>query len=200
MEHFDVVYGYAQRQVRPWFAKGAKLRGTKLKNYTSGDHDSVGFEEITDKIIHKAVKSYGLTDRTEVNGSYIHDPDGVWESQRLDHHVWIDGKLAIAIEDRAWIDKPFYTLKRGVIRTFMSLPFVKKQLSKHIKFVLFTLAINVTDKTRKTRDLVDGYGDIVLEANLSGRKRGANYFEHGHCPKELRKFVTILCTELERYA
>ena len=185
--------------VGPWFTEGKGLRKTDLKNYTSGDHNSIGFEAITNKIVHKAVQIHGLTDRTEVNGSYIHDPDGVWESQRLDHHVWIDGKLAIAIEDRAWIDKPFYTLKRSVIRTFMSLPFVKKQISKHIKFVLFTLAINVTDKTRRTRDLVDGYGDIVLEANLSGRKRGANYFEHGHSPEELRKFVTILCTELERY-
>ena len=36
--------------------------------------------------------------------------DRKFDNQRMDNHVWIDDKVVILEENRAWIDKPFYVI------------------------------------------------------------------------------------------
>jgi hypothetical protein len=203
------LYRYSKDLVTDWFKRGKGLRGNPLKNFTSGDwvdkkkglrHS--GLEGITEQIINKGLELYNLTDRSEVNSNYFHDPNGEFESQRMDWHIWIDGKVVILEEDRAWMDKPFYTLKRSVIRAFMLLPYVKEKLHKDIVFIFNTLQRDVKDLTRNTRDMIDGYGDRIVEINLSGMKRRAkkyNYFDNGVDYSELRNYVNILCEVFEKY-
>jgi len=100
------------------------------------------------------------------------------------------------------MDKPFYTLKRNVVRAFMLLPYVKEKLHKDIVFIFNTLQRDVRDLTRNTRDMIDGYGDKIVEINLSGMKRRAkkyNYFDNGVDNSELRNYVNILCGVFEKY-
>ncbi len=67
------------------------------------------------------------------------------------HKEWInilkvDDEYPLIVESRAWIDKPFYTLKRAVVRNFMELPYIRKQLSKDVKFAFVGLSIDVKQK------------------------------------------------------
>jgi len=203
------LYEYSEKLVTDWFKMGKGLRGVPLKNFTSGDwidkkngKRHSGLEGISFQIINKGLELYKLTERSEVNSEYFQDPEKKLESQRMDWHIWIDGKVVILEEDRAWMDKPFYTLKRSVIRAFMLLPYVKEKLHKDIVFIFNTLQRDVKDLTRNTRDMIDGYGDRIVEINLSGMKRRAkkyNYFDNGVDYSELRNYVNILCEVFEKY-
>ena len=207
MNNIDKVKNYANEVFKLWFNKAPSGQGKKLKNYTSGDGDHVGFEETTKEILDFAISVYGLTSRSKINGDYFKDcksgvlnelPD---DDQRMDHHVWIDGKVVIVEEDRALMDKPFYTLKRGVVKQFMELPHVKKDLSKNVKFIFSTLAISVSNSTRSTCDKIFKYGDIISEVNFSGRSRNQtkNYFHKGYNQKELDKYVETICGVFSKY-
>lgn len=201
---------YSQKLTKDWFLLGEGLKGVPLKNFTSGDwidkknnHRHEGLEGITHKIITKGFELYGLQDRARVDQSYFEDPTGEYESQRMDNHIWIDEKCVIVEEDRAWIDKPFYTLKRNVVRTFMKLPYVRERLSDDVIFIFCALQVDVTDETRKTREMLDGYGDRIVEINLSGHNRRPlkyNYFDNGVCQKNLEKYIETLCGVFEKYA
>ena len=59
----DELYFFAISILSEWFKEGSGLRKTPLKNYTGGDHNSIGFEGITRLIINKAIEIYNLTDR-----------------------------------------------------------------------------------------------------------------------------------------
>ena len=162
----------------------------------------IGLEGITKQILLKGLELYKLTKRSKVNSKYFHDPEKKYESQRMDWHVWIDGKVVILEEDRAWLDKPFYTLKRNVVRAFMLLPYVKEKLHEDIVFIFHTLQRDVQDVTRNTRDMIDGYGEHIVEVNLSGFTRKAqkyNYFDNGILIDELEKYVNKLCEVFEKY-
>ena len=172
MNKVDEVKKYAHKMFKSWFDNAPTGQGKPLKNYTSGDGDHVGFESITEKIMLYALKIYGLKDRSKVNGDYFIDDKGIHDRQRMDNHVWIDGKVVIVEENRAWVDKPFYTMKRGVVKSFIELPHVKKYLTENVKFIFSMLGVDVKDETRTTMDTVMGYGDVITEINFSGRSRG----------------------------
>ena len=207
MNKIDEVKNYANEEFKLWFDKASSGQGTKLKNYTSGDGDNIGLEGITKKILSKALDVYGLTSRSKINGDYFKDCDSDEfnqlpdDEQRMDHHVWIDGKVVIVEEDRTMIDKPFYILKRAVVNAFMELPHVKKHLSKNVKFIFSTLAVSVSNLTRNTSNKLYKYGDFITEVNFSGRPRNQthNYFHHGYNQKELDKYVETICGVFSKY-
>tara|TARA_B100001113_G_C20938612_1_gene547672 strand:+ start:102 stop:827 length:726 start_codon:yes stop_codon:yes gene_type:complete len=199
---------YSVDLVTNWFKNGEGLRSVDLKNYTSGDNKKntsgrhIGFEGITEKIIKKGLELYNLTHRSKVNGDYFVDPDGVYDSQRMDNHIWIDGKVVLVEENRAWIDKPFYTLKRAVVKAFMEVPSVRKHLSDDVKFIFTSLAKDVTSATKSTSDVVFEHGDRIVESNFSGHPRRSdkyNYFDNGVDYSELECYVNTLCEIFEKY-
>ena len=172
MNKIDKVKKYANKIIKSWFDDAPTGQGKPLKNYTSGDGDNIGFESITKNIIQYALSAYGLESRSKVNEDYFIDETGKYDKQRMDNHVWIDGKVVIVEENRAWVDKPFYTMKRGVVKSFMELPHVKKYLDENVKFIFSMLGVDVKDESRTTMDTVMGYGDFITEINFSGRSRG----------------------------
>ena len=202
MEKTQEVFEYSKKLFSNWFSGGEGLRHVPLKNYTSGDHGEEGFESITYKVMHKALTVYGLNGRYTINGDYFKDPSGIYDNQRMDNHVWIDGKVVIVEENRAWIDKPFYTLKRAVVKSFMTLPHVKNCLSDNIVFIFSSLARDVTSITKSTSDVVFGYGEYITEVNFSDHPRRANsynYFDNGYSETELLKYVETLCGVFSKY-
>ena len=202
MEKTQEVFEYSKELFSNWFSDGRGLRNYDLKNYTSGDHEEEGFEAITTKVMNKALTIYGLTDRCTINSDYFKDLSEIYDNQRMDKHVWIDGKVVIVEENRAWIDKPFYTLKRAVVQSFMTLPHVKNCLSDDIVFIFSSLARDVTDVTKSTSDVVFGYSDHIAEVNFSGRPRRSykfNYFDNGYSETELLKYVETLCGVFSKY-
>ena len=213
MNELQEVLEFSEKLVGKWFDDAPNGQGKTLKNYTSGDGNNTGFESITKKIIKKAIQVYGLQKRCRVDGKYFIDcdcgkqickcPDKKHDNQRMDQHVWIDGKVVIVEEDRAWIDKPFYTLKRGVVKCFMELPHTKKHLTDDVIFIFTSLAKDVTPITKSTLDTVMGYGEKIVEINISGEARRAekgNYFANGYDAAELDKYVKTICGVFDKYA
>tara|TARA_Y100000592_G_scaffold91986_1_gene153025 strand:- start:949 stop:1674 length:726 start_codon:yes stop_codon:yes gene_type:complete len=212
MNKHEIVYQYAVDVADEWFENGKGLRGNNLRHYTTGNWidqkanlKHLGFEGFSLKIIHKALEVFNLTHRSKVNASYFEGklPDGqLGEQQRMDHHVWIDDKVVILEEDRAWMDKPFYLQKRAVVKRFMVLDYCKKNLSSDVKFIFHTLQRDIKPETRRTADLIDGFGEHIVECNLSGMKRKArkyNYFDNGVDYDELSMYVKTLCEVFEKY-
>ena len=208
MEKTQEVFEYSKEVVSEWFVNGRGLRNKSLKNYTSGDKKKgrkakhIGFEGITRKIILKVIAVYGLTGRCSINSDYFKDVYEEFDDQRMDHHIWIDGKVVIIEEDRAWIDKPFYTLKRAVVFTFMKLDHVRNNLSDDVVFIFSSLARDVTNVTKSTSDVLYGYGDYITEVNFSGHPRRSNkynYFDNGYSETELLKYVETLCEVFSKY-
>ena len=198
----DELYLFASALLNEWGEEGKGLRGTILKNFTSGDHNNIGLEGITSLILDKAIDLYGLADRVEVNQTYIDDPGGIYDRQRMDQHIWIDGELAIIEEDRAFIDKPFYTMKRGVVKTFMELPHTKNILAENPIFIFLSLGRILNDCQRTTAEFIFGHGEVIREANLcgwGGRGAKGNYFDLDFDEEEILKYISALCEGLEKY-
>ena len=213
MGKVEEVMKFAHKLDAKWFNEAPSGQGTTLKNYTGGDCSNVGFEYITKSILNMAIKVYGLTKRCEVNGDYFIDcscgkqrckcPEKEHDNQRLDSHVWIDGKVVILEENRAWMDKPFYQLKRCVVKCFMELPHTRQNLSDDVIFIFTTLARDVTPITRSTMDTVMGHGEKIVEFNMSGRPRRTekcNYFDNGYSKDELNKYVETICGVFAKHA
>ena len=88
---------------------------------------------MTIKLIISNLKEKYPNADIEWGKSYIQSDHEGCSDERLDQHVKVNGKYAYLQEDRAWIDKPFYTLKRGVVRNIMlSCP---SKLHDNIKFI-----------------------------------------------------------------
>lgn len=192
------ILKFAEEKIDTYFNGGKGLYGVSMKNYTSGDHGQEGFEEIVGSILQKAISLCGIEERTKItSGFYICDPDGEFDNERLDHHIFVDDKLVMAVEDRAWVDKPFFTMKMGVIHRFKSMPFIKNISADNVKFIIVVLGLNLTEKTKKTAEYL--YGELPEIVNLSGRKRGGNWFEHGYSKSEVEKLVDILLEVFEKY-
>tara|TARA_Y100000593_G_C4196278_1_gene279498 strand:+ start:100 stop:723 length:624 start_codon:yes stop_codon:yes gene_type:complete len=200
---YKKLLNHSENLIDKWFDKGKGLRGYNLKNFTSGDGNNEGFEEITKNILKKAIEIFELENRTSINSDYIIDPKEEYDSQRMDNHVYIDGKLVLVEENRAWIDKPFYVLKRAVVQAFMELPHTKEKLSDDVEFLFSSLAKDVTDSTISTSEHLYGYGDKITEVNFSGHPRRSdkfNYFDNGYDKNELTKYIKTLCRVFSKYA
>ena len=200
---YNKLLNHSENLISNWFDKGKGLRSKDLKNFTSGDGNNDGFEKITKNILKKAIELFELENRALINGDYITDPDEMFDGQRMDNHVYIDDKLVLVEENRAWIDKPFYTLKRAVVKAFMELPHTKEKLSPDVEFLFSSLAKDVTDSTISTSEHLYGYGDKITEVNFSGYPRRSekfNYFDNGYSREELIKYIKTLCRVFKKYA
>ena len=172
--------------VESFFKGGTGLTAVPLKNYTSGDKSSgsTGLEGLVDELILQAARDSGIDmGRVKVNGDYFNPPDvEEQDPQRMDHHVWVDDKCVIVMESRAWIDKPFMTLKRAVVRNFMELDYVRNKLSEDVKFLFVALAIDIKPRLVNTLDKTMGYGDRIGYFKFSPKRRNYrknNYFDNG---------------------
>ena len=191
-------------KVTNFYEGGKGLRSKDLKNYTSGDHTNPGMENMVESLIWEVVHDLRIdVSRVKITQDYFNPQDTETEDpQRMDFHVKVDGEFPLIIESRAWIDKPFYTLKRAVTRNFMELDFVRERLADDVMFVYVGLAIDVKQRLINSLDKTMGYGDRVKMCKLSPYRRGykgGNYFDHGVHKEGITEFIDIISKQLAPY-
>ena len=189
--------------VGSFYSNGKGLRSKILKNYTSGDGKNIGMESVVADILWKAVDAAGIgRERVKINQDYFKGDSELDDPQRMDFHVWVDDLVVLVIESRAWIDKPFYTLKRAVVRNFMELPYVQRHLADDVQFAFVALAADYKDRLEHTLNKTMGYKDKVQTFKFSpyprGHKKG-NYFDFGFHRPGVKDLSTFLYNHLSRY-
>ena len=122
--------------------------------------------------------------------------------ERLDQHVKVNGKYAYLQEDRAWVDKPFYTLKRAVVRNIMQS--CESLLSPNVKFGLIGYSLDFKEDLVNTCNKTQGYGDRFERFSLTGRRRGmkvngkkVNWYETGFVEETVVNYINYVYTTLE---
>ena len=112
------------------------------------------------------------------------------------------GKYAYLQEDRAWIDKPFYTLKRAVIRNMMIS--CQSKMSPAVKFGVVAYAIDIKPEIINTCDLCQEYGDRIDLFTITGRRRNkkvngksVNWYETGFVEETVVKYIEYVYKTLE---
>jgi hypothetical protein len=189
-EQLKIVF---KEKVSNVFKNGVGLRGTTLKNYTGKELailSRFAIENICDIILGE--------DNWTVNGNYIHDEDGYYDSQRLDDHIWYREKIVMVGESRSWMDKPFCYMKYGVINTFLTLPHTARLIHHRAFFPILTFAYDVSQQTFNSMDYSYRLYDRVKFYNLSGHKRDskADYFYRGFSETECDRYIDDLCNHL----
>ena len=182
------------------FENGVGLTSTPLKAYSGPALEK--WSELTIKLIIADLKDKYPDAIIEWSKDYLpSDFDGLGD-ERLDQHVKVNGKYAYLQEDRAWVDKPFYTLKRAVIRNIiLSCP---SQLSPKVKFGLVGYCIDIKEDLVKTCNHTQSYGDLLERFSLTGRRRSkkvngktVNWYETGFVEETVVKYINYVYAALE---
>jgi len=182
------------------FEKGVGLRGTPLKRF-SGPTLENWSEKTIKSIIEDLREKYPDAD-IEWSKDYLpSDFEGLGD-ERLDQHVKVNGKYAYLQEDRAWVDKPFYTLKRAVVRNIMQS--CQSKLSPNVKFGLIGYSLDFKEDLVNTCNKTQGYGDRFERFSLTGRRRGmkvngktVNWYETGFVEQTVVNYINYVYTTLE---
>jgi hypothetical protein len=182
------------------FENGVGLVSTPLKAYSGPALEQ--WSELTIKLIITSLLEKYPNAQIEWGKGYLQsDFDGFGE-ERLDQHVKVNGKYAYLQEDRAWVDKPFYTLKRAVIRNIMLS--CKSQLSDNIKFGVVGYSIDIKQDLVNTCNYTQEYGDRIEIFSLTGRPRNkkvggkvVNWFETGFVEETVVKYIQYVYKTLE---
>ena len=182
------------------FTNGEGLRGVPLKNYSGPKLEE--WSEHTLKLIIKDLQNRYPDTNIEWGKGYLKsDHEGLGD-ERLDQHVKVNGKYAYLQEDRAWVDKPFYTLKRAVVRNIMQS--CKSKLADNVKFALIGYSIDIKDDLIETCNHTQGYGDRFERFSLTGRRRGlkvngksVNWYETGFVEETVVQYIDYVYKCLE---
>lgn len=182
------------------FDKGIGLRSTNLKNHSGPALEK--WSELTIKLIIKDLEEKYPDCDVKWGKSYIQSDYEGCSDERLDQHVTVNGKYAYLQEDRAWIDKPFYTLKRAVIRNMMIS--CASKMSENVKFGVIAYCIDIKQEIVNTCDLCQEYGDRLDMFPLTGRRRGlkvegkeVNWYETGYVDEIVLNYVKFVYKTLE---
>jgi hypothetical protein len=182
------------------FDAGLGLRSTDLKNHSGKNLEQ--WSEITIKLIIADLRERYPFAKIEWGKSYIQSDYEGCSDERLDQHVKVNGKYAYLQEDRAWIDKPFYTLKRAVIRNMMIS--CASQMSDNVKFGVVAYCIDIKPEIIATCDLCQEYGDRIDMFTVTGRRRNkkvngkdVNWYETGFQEETVVNYVKYIYKTLE---
>lgn len=196
----QTIINQATELLTEQFTNGEGLRGVPLKNY-SGPQLEEWSESVLKFIIEDLQQKYPNTNIEYGKGYLKSDHEGFGD-ERLDQHIKVNGQYAYLQEDRAWVDKPFYTLKRAVIRNIiLSCP---SQLSPKVKFGLVGYCIDIKEDLVKTCNYTQSYGDLLERFSLTGRRRSkkvngktVNWYETGFVEETVVKYINYVYTALE---
>ena len=182
------------------FTNGEGLRGVPLKNY-SGQKLEDWSEQTIKSIISVLQEKYPEAEIEWGKGYLKSDHEGFGD-ERLDQHVKVNGKYAYLQEDRAWGDKPFYTLKRAVIRNIMLS--CESKLADNVKFAMIGYSIDIKDDLVETCNKTQDFGDRIEKFSLTGRPRNkkvngkiVNWYETGFVDETVEKYINYLYSTLE---
>lgn len=182
------------------FENGLGLTSTALKRYSGPTLEN--WSEITLKLIISSLRDKYPDDQIIWGKGYIQSDYEGCSDERLDQHILVNGKYAYLQEDRAWIDKPFYTLKRAVIRNMMIS--CDSKLSSAVRFGVVAYAIDIKQEIINTCDLCQEYGDRIDLFSITGRRRNKkvngkvmNWYETGFIDETVVKYVKYVYKTLE---
>lgn len=182
------------------FETGLGLRSTNLKNHSGKNLEK--WSELTIKLIIADLREKYPDADIEWGKSYIVSDFEGCSDERLDQHVKVSGKYAYLQEDRAWIDKPFYTLKRAVIRNMMLS--CASKMSENVKFGVIAYCVDIKQEIINTCDMCQGYGDRLEMFAVTGRRRNkkvngkaVNWYETGFVEETVLKYVEYVYKTLE---
>lgn len=182
------------------FENGLGLTSTALKRYSGPALEK--WSEITLKLIISSLRDKYPDAQIEWGKGYIQSDYEGCSDERLDQHILVNGKYAYLQEDRAWIDKPFYTLKRAVIRNMMIS--CDSKLSSAVRFGVVAYAIDIKQEIINTCDLCQEYGDRIDLFTITGRRRNkkvngkvVNWYETGFVDETVVKYVNYVYKTLE---
>jgi hypothetical protein len=182
------------------FETGLGLRSTNLKNHSGKNLEN--WSEITIKLIIADLQEKYPLSKIEWGKSYIQSDYEGCSDERLDQHVKVNGKYAYLQEDRAWIDKPFYTLKRAVIRNMMIS--CASKMTENVKFGVVAYCIDIKPEIIATCDLCQEYGDRINMFTVTGRRRNkkvngkeVNWYETGFQEQTVVNYVNYIYKTLE---
>ena len=182
------------------FQGGIGLTGTPLKRYSGPTLET--WSETTIKLIIKDLQDKYPDANIEWSKDYISSDYEGCGDERLDQHVKVNGKYVFLQEDRAWVDKPFYTLKRAVVRNIMQS--CESKLSPNVKFGLIGYSLDFKEDLVQTCNKCLGYGDRFERFSLTGRRRGmkvngktVNWYETGFVEETVVKYINYVYTTLE---
>lgn len=180
-------------EVENVFENGKGLRSKFLKNYTGPK-----LQQLSRFAIEHSCDIVLGENNWRVDGEYIHDESGYFESQRLDDHIWYNNKIVMAGESRAWMDKPFSHMKYSVINTWLRQPHTAKVTHPNAFFPILVLAQDVTQQTFNTLNFTYRLGERIKFYNLSGHKRDSkkDYFYRGFSRTECERYIDDLCNHL----
>ncbi len=182
------------------FRQGAGLRGTPLKRFSGPTLET--WSEITIKNIITSLRILYPQADIQWSKEYIPSDYEGCGNERLDQHIKVNGKYVFLQEDRAWIDKPFYTLKRGVIRNIMIS--CKSKLADNVKFAMIGYSIDIKDDLVETCNKTQDFGDRIEKFSLTGRRRNkkvngktVNWYETGFVEETVVKYIHYVYSTLE---
>lgn len=177
------------------FEAGQGLTAVPLKNY-SGPALETWSEFALSSVIQLLKVEFPDT-KIEHSKNYIESDFKGFGKERLDQHVKINGKYAYLQEDRAWVDKPFYTLKRAVIRNIIMS--CGEQLTADCKFGLVGYCIDIREDLVNTCNHTQGYGDRIQMFSLTGRRRSkkingktVNWYETGFNQETVIEYINYV--------
>lgn len=182
------------------FEQGQGLTAVPLKNY-SGPALETWSEFALTSVISLLQEEYPDAE-IEHGKQYIDSDFEGFGRERLDQHVMVNGKYAYLQEDRAWVDKPFYTLKRAVIRNIiMSCP---EQLHENCRFGVVGYCIDIREDLVNTCNYTQGYGDRIQMFSLTGRRRSkkvngraVNWYETGFNQETVVNYINYVYETLK---
>ena len=189
------------------FENGAERTGTNSKNYT-GKSLEIFCKYCVLQVLQFVRPRDPETDghQVAVNTDYIKDEEKKFDDLRLDLNVFVDDKLILMQESRAWIDKPFCTLKYQVIEDVIYLPHSRAAIADDIIFPVVAFCCDVTERTLTTREFFlnmvlrnsalaekTSYGaERVRIFQLSLGKRADGYFAKGIDEKSAAAYLEYL--------
>jgi hypothetical protein len=180
------------------FEEGSKLESTRSFSGPALEH----WCSLTIKLIIADLKEKYPNAQIEWGKGYIKSDHGGFSDERLDQHVTVNGKYVYLQEDRAWSDKPFYTLKRAVIRNIMIS--CASKLSSNVKYGIIGYSIDIKPEIIATCDYCQGYGDRIELFSLTGRKRNkkvngkaVNWYQTGYNEETVAKYIEYVYKILE---
>jgi hypothetical protein len=196
----DTIYKSACNMLSEKFETGLGLRSTKLKNHSGGNLED--WSKLVIEIIIVDLKERYPNADIEWGKSYIVSDFEGNSNERLDQHVKVNGKYAYLQEDRAWMDKPFYTLKRAVIRNMMIS--CASKMSENVKFGVVAFCIDIKQGIINTCNMCQGYGDRIEMFAVTGRGRNkkvngeeVNWYETGYIENTVLKYIQYVYKTLE---
>lgn len=174
------------------FEAGKGLRSTPLKRYSGPALE--GWTEYVVSMIVDTLRSIHPEARIEFDKDYIKSDFPNCSDERLDMHVKVNGKYVYLHEDRAWLDKPFYSLKRGVFKS-ISVSCASK-LHPNCQYAAVGFCCDFKQELVNTFNRVFGMDDVITIYSLTGRRRGikvdgvaVNWFETGFDDKTVVAIV-----------